>query len=147
MFPVKHSAEISLVHLIPLWQPSLKYNQLFRAICCQRAEDLQHGCLGVRYVSWKPVSGPLRPTQIQCDVVLYWPWENVHSYQRCTVDPSSVVLCQRGRLSTHQAPDICPTGPHGKWQLDPQPVWVSSTMWLRAWDRSICSGWRLAVST
>ncbi len=146
MFMVKNSTEISLLCLIPLWQPSLKYNQLFRVICCQRAEDLTHSYLRLCYVSQKPVSRSVSPTNTMWHVVWNWPWENVHSYQRCTVDLRGAALCQRGRLSTHQVPSICLTGPHGKWQPDPQPVWVSSTMWLRVLDRSICTGRRLAVS-
>ncbi len=146
MFSLKRSAEISLVFLILLWQPSLKYNQLFRVIVAKvlRISNM---------AAWGCVTSPESLFQALQDntdtmwhVVWFWPWENVHSYQRCTVDPSSVVLCQRGRLSTHQAPSIRLTGPHGKWQLDPQHMWVSSTTRLRVWDRSIGSGRRLAVS-
>lgn len=137
LFSLENRAEIDLIYLIPLWQPCLKYNQLFRVMCCQRAEDFQHGCLRMNYISWEPDPGS---PHTMWHVVWYWPWEN--SYRHCTTDLRSVECPGGGgELSIQNVPFISLKGPHGKW-----PSLAYNLCGPAVSDRRICAGWRLTVS-
>lgn len=144
MFSVKHSAKIGLVYLIPLWQPSLKHNQLVRVICCQRAEDLQLGC---PRGSWKPLPGSAKPTQIQCDIRF-----DTNLKKTCTT--ISAALLTSDMLFCVKGADYQDTKLHlSVWQGHMESDSLTHNLCGSAAPcgeefeiDSICSGWWLAVS-
>lgn len=97
MFSLKHGAEISLVFLIPLWQPSLKYNQLFRVIV---AKELRISNMA----AWGCVTSPeslFQTTQIQCDMWFDTDPEKTYTAISAALLTGAVLFCAKGADYQH----------------------------------------------